>query len=195
MIHGLKTNPNCKKDFIAIKTDMSKAYDRVEWKFLEALFIKMGFDTKWIAWIMSCITSVSYTVLLNGQTHGRFPERGIRQRDPLSPFLFILCAEALVHVMNRAEQQGRISGMRLTKQCPPIQHLFFADDSLFLCRANLSECSEFLRCLALYGQSSGQVTNFQKSAITFGKDIDPIMKTLLAEILGIENDGKYLGLP
>lgn len=199
MIHGLKTNPNCRKEFIAIKTDMSKAYDRVEWTFLEALFIKMGFDAKWIAWIMACISSVSYTVLLNGQTHGRIvPERGIRQGDPLSPFLFILCAEALVHVMNRAEQREVISGMRLTKKCPVIQHLLFADDSLFLCRANLRECSEFLRCLALYGNSSGQVINFQKSAITFGKDIDPIMKNLLAELLHIENeggDGKYLGLP
>lgn len=118
MIHGLKTNPNCRGDFIAIKTDMSKAYNRVEWSFLEALFQKMGFATKWITWIMAYITSVSYTVLLNGQTHGRFtPQRGIRKGDPLSPFLFILCDEALVHVMNKAEQRGEISGMRLTKKC------------------------------------------------------------------------------
>lgn len=62
----------------------------------------MGFDRRWIDWVMSCIRSVSYTVLMNGESFGHIkPERGIRQGDPLSPFLFILCAEALVHVMNK----------------------------------------------------------------------------------------------
>lgn len=66
MVHGLRKNPNCKEEFIAIKIDMSKAYDRVEWSFLESLFVKMGFDRRWIDWVMLCIRSVSYTVLLNG---------------------------------------------------------------------------------------------------------------------------------
>lgn len=123
---------------------MSKAYDRVEWDFLEVLFQRMGFDAKWIQWIMLCIRSVTYTVLLNGQTYGRIiHERGIRQGDPLSPFVFILCAEALVHVMNIAELEGNIMGMKLTKNCRSIQHLLFADDSLFLCQATLKECSNF----------------------------------------------------
>ncbi|XP_024006886.1 uncharacterized protein LOC112083394 [Eutrema salsugineum] len=199
MIHGLKTNPNCKEDFIAIKTDMSKAYDKVEWKFLEILFDKMGFDPQWSGWIMECIRSVSYTVLLNEGLHGHIqPERGIRQGDPLSPFLFILCAEALVHVMSRAEQEGKITGMRLTANCPPIQHLLFAEDSFFLCRANLRECTEFLRCLKLYGDASGQLINFQKSAITYGEAIDPYQCCLISNLLGIDKeggDGKYLGLP
>lgn len=91
----------------------------------------MGFDRKWIDWLMSCIRSVSYTVLMNGDSFGHItPERGIRQGDPLSPFLFNLCAEALVHVMNRAEQNGLLTGMKLTRNCPSIQHLLFADDSL-----------------------------------------------------------------
>ncbi|XP_018473662.1 uncharacterized protein LOC108844873 [Raphanus sativus] len=199
MIHGLKTNPNCKEEYIAIKIDMSKAYDRVEWDFLKLLFEKMGFTRTWIDWVMKCVRSVSYTVLLNGQTHGHIqPQRGIRQGDPLSPFIFILCAEALVHVMNRAEQRGAIHGMKLTRKCPSVQHLLFADDSFFLCKANLPEVQEFLRCLKLYGDSSGQFINFQKSAIMFGANVDPIMKRLIAEISGIDKeggDGKYLGLP
>lgn len=190
MVHGLKTNPNCKGDYIAIKTDMSKAYDRVEWDFLEVLFQRMGFDSKWIQWIMMCIRSVTYIVLLNGQAYGRItPERGIRQGDPLPLFLFILCGEALVHVMNRAELEGNITGMRLTKNCPSIQHLLFADDSLFLCQATLKECTSFLHCLKLYGKASGQEINFHKSSIAFGADIDPVMERLIDELLEIENEG------
>lgn len=156
MVHGLETNPNCKKGYIAIKNDMSKAYDSVEWDFLEVLFHKMGFDSKWIQWIMLYVRSVTYTLLMNGQTHERIvPECDIWQGDPRSPFLFILCAEALVHVMNRAELQGDITDMKLTNNCSSIQHLLFADGSLFLCQATLKECSKFLHCLELYGKSSG----------------------------------------
>ncbi|KAG7583258.1 Reverse transcriptase domain [Arabidopsis suecica] len=199
MVHALQTNSNCDEDFIAIKTDMSKAYDRVEWNFLEELLICLGFDMRWVQWVMSCVRTVSYSVIVNGASYGYIkPERGIRQGDPLSPFLFILCAEALVHIMNKAEMEGRVTGLRLTQECPSIQHLLFADDSLFLCRATFKECNEFLKCLRLYGQASGQEINFQKSAITFGKKLDPYMKRLIGLYTGIEQEGgsgKYLGLP
>lgn len=79
--------------------------------------------------------------------------------------------------MERAEKNGSLTGMNLTRNCPSVQHLLFADDSMFLCKASLSECTEFLRCLKLYENSSGQVINFQKSAITFGADIDPVMRS------------------
>lgn len=103
MIHGLRTNEAIASNWMAIKTDMSKAYDRVEWNFLEVLMEKMGFDRSWIRWIMACVNSVTFSVLLNGNSHGFIrPERGIRQGDPFSPFLFILCAEALVSKLNQS---------------------------------------------------------------------------------------------
>lgn len=69
MIHGLRTNESISDEFMAVKTDMSKSFDRVEWSFLETLMEKMGFERRWISWIMSCISSVSYSILLNGRSH------------------------------------------------------------------------------------------------------------------------------
>ena len=105
MFHGLRTNKSCQDKFLAIKTDMSKAYDRVEWVFIQELLTKMGFDYHWIQLMMECISSVQYRVLLNGQPKGHIiPQRGLRQGDPLSPYLFIMFTEALVANIKNTER-------------------------------------------------------------------------------------------
>ena len=199
MVHGLRTNGRVDAEFMAIKTDMSKAYDRVEWNFLEILMEKMGFDSKWIHWIMSCVSSVSYSVLLNGNAHGFIkPERGLRQGDPLSPFLFILCAEALVSRLNQSEAAGCLHGIRLAASGPSVHHLLFADDSLLMCRATVEEAKEIVRCLKIYGEASGQIINQQKSSIIFGARVASDEKELIKEAMGIDKEGgevSYLGLP
>ncbi|XP_013607556.1 PREDICTED: uncharacterized protein LOC106314175 [Brassica oleracea var. oleracea] len=199
MVHGLRTNKKVGETSMAIKTDMSKAYDIVEWNFVEILLEKMGFARDWIRWVMACISSVSYAVLLNGQSHSFIrPERGIRQGDPLSPFLFILCTEALVNVLNQSETQGKVHGIKLSSSCPAVHHLLFADDSLLMCDATVCENEEIKSYLKLYGDASGQVINTSKSSIIFGSGISQQQKMEIQEVLDIMKEGgegTYLGLP
>lgn len=138
VFHALRNNPSCKAKFVAIKNDMSKAYDRMEWSFLEALMRKLGFNERWISWIHLCISSVSYNVLINGEPKDNIsPTRGIRQGDPLSPFMFIILTEALISQIQGEEREGRLTGLKIARDSPPpVSNLLFADDSLFSAKLN-----------------------------------------------------------
>lgn len=119
MFHALRINKSCKNKYMAIKTYMSKVYDWVEWPSIENLLRKFGFAEKWITWMMLCIKSVQYRVLINGQPKDRIiPHRGLRQDDPLSPYLFILCREALIANITKAESEKEISGLRIARGKP-----------------------------------------------------------------------------
>ncbi|XP_013738880.1 uncharacterized protein LOC106441631 [Brassica napus] len=158
---ALRTNPSCKVKFGAIKTDISKAFDRVEWSFLEALLLKLGFSAKWVSWIKICISSVSYQI-------------------------------------QGAEQEGRIIGLKIARGSPPISHLLFADDSLYLCRAEIPQCAELMKIINTYGCSSGQRLNVDKSSILFGNKVPTDTKAAIKQTLGITKEGGmgvYLGLP
>ena len=95
-LHHMESQKSKKMSFMAMKLDMSKAYDRVERKFLIKIIEKMGFCEKWVSLIFECISTVSYSILVNKEPKGDIrPSRGIRQGNPLSPYLFLLCSEGL----------------------------------------------------------------------------------------------------
>ncbi|XP_031094434.1 uncharacterized protein LOC115998904 [Ipomoea triloba] len=197
--HYLKRKRAGNIGWAALKVDMAKAYDRMEWGFLEGTLRALGFARDWIDLIRLCVTSVKYEILVNGETVGSvLPSRGIRQGDPLSPYIFIICAEGLSLILQQQEASGKIHGIRVVRGAPSVSHLFFADDSLLFFRATDSEVHEIKSCLDLYSSASGQLVNYDKSSITFSANTEQNMCRHVASVLGVRQSvdfGRYLGLP
>jgi len=114
IIHYMKSKVKGKLGDVALKFDISKAYDRIDWNYLKRVMLKMGFFDIWINWISMCIETVDYSVLVNGNASGPIISgRGLRQGDPLSPYLFIICAEGLSALIRKAKARGEINGVKI----------------------------------------------------------------------------------
>lgn len=184
---------------LGLKVDMNKAFDRIEWDFLKAVMLKMGFDPRWVDLIMECVQSVSLSIIINGSPSSPFtPTRGLRQGDPLSSYLFILVSEVLSSMIQKSCDSGNLKGIKFFEAGPSISHLFFADDSLFFLNATDHNCREMIKILDSYCKASGQRVNYNKSSLYFSPNTPDHIRAQLSDILMVEatkNPGKYLGLP
>ena len=148
---------------------------------------------------MVCVRTVTYSILVNGEPCGMIhPTRGIRQGDPLSPSLFLLCMEGLNGMIKNAERRREIHGYSLCRRGPKLTHLLFAYNSFLFCRATMEECGKVLEILERYEGGSGQKVNRSKTAMFFNKHTSIGVKhdiKVALDVLEIMQYEKYLGLP
>ena len=198
-LHYMKNHNSGNSGYMALKLDISKAYDRVEWSFLRVVMIKMGFNDRWVALVIECITLVTYSLLINREPLGDIkPSRGIRQGDPLSPYLFLLCSEGLHRMIQKATERGAIQGVSICRNGPKLTHLFFANNSLLFCRATTHDCQKVMEILSNYEKVSGQKLNREKTALFFSKSTPCELQQEIMELLGVnelKQYEEYLGLP
>ncbi|XP_071694113.1 uncharacterized protein [Rutidosis leptorrhynchoides] len=183
---------------LVFKADFEKAFDSINWDFLLEVMKSMGFKEKWRKWIMACLKSASISVLVNGSPTKEFSlERGIRQGDPLSPFLFILAAEGLNIMTKAATEKGCFKGVEVGSDKILVSHLQYADDTIFIgewSKENVCNLHKLLTCFEL---ASGLKVNFHKSFL-YGIGVNEIELHSVATIIGCKV-GKfpftYLGIP
>jgi hypothetical protein len=187
-------NPNGVDGLMAVNIDMEKAFDKMEWSFLLGILTKLGFHPTWINWIRLCISTSSFSVLLNGSPFGLFsPSRGLRQGDPLSPFLFIIGIEVISRLLHQ-----RLRDFKITRSCLPLNHLLFADDLVIFTTVTFSEAIIIKGCLNKYSFWSGQTINASKSNILFSKNTAVSIISAIRNFLPYQTTpatAKHLGLP
>jgi hypothetical protein len=178
---------------------MAKAYDRVEWAYLRAMMEKLGFAEAWINLLMKCVQTVSLSVRVNGQFSEYFkPTRGIRQGDPISPSLFLICAEGLGCMLKYSGPQYLARGIRVGIHAPWTSHLLFADDSLMFVQASAAGAARLQSILETYRVGSGQMINRSKSAIFSSLNCTDEMKQQVHTTSEIAVEAlveKYIGIP
>ena len=131
---------------------------------------KLGFNECWITLLMLCVSTVSYSILINGApTRFIRPTRGIGQGDPHSLFLFLLCTKGLHGLLTRAALKGDIHGISLSRRSLLLTHLLFANDSLLFCKSTSEECQKVLVVLQVYKRGSRQQINKAKTIMIFSK--------------------------
>eukprot|EP00253_Pinus_taeda_P011270 PITA_11270 len=195
MIHSLHSR---KAAGMLMQLDLSKAYDKVSWTYLEAILDTFEFSKPWIKWILALIKSPRYSIMVNGTPSTPFsPSRGIRQGDPLSPFLFVILMEGLSKLMAKRKEDGQIKGLQPIRSCPATTHQQFVDDTMLHGTPTVKEAITYRDILHLCSRASGMEINFSKSTIFFF-NTHQVVQSHLSRLLGFKIGSlpsRYLGAP
>ncbi|CAM8992687.1 unnamed protein product [Rhodiola kirilowii] len=197
--HYIRKSGRGRKCYGSLKLDMTKAYDRIDWTFLRCILLQLGFHQVWVRRIMDYVTAVRYCIRFNGDISEVFtPQRGLRQGDPLSPYLFIICTEWLSHKLRVSHANGLLRGLTIARSAPVITHLFFADDSLLLFEATVATPSILKGILTEYERLAGQRVNYNKSELVLSPNTSAAVTQSFLSTLSVtivDRHKRYLGLP
>jgi len=174
----------CNKKLMVFKVDFEKAYDSLSWDYLLEIMRKMGFSDVWCAWIRAALESSRASVLVNGSpTHEFEVQRGLRQGDPLSPFLFVIAMEGFHVGLLEASRVGAFNGVKIGSSELEISHLLYADDDVIVCDWSLQNAMKIVNMLPVFYMASGLKINLLKSKLTgVGVEFDRV--TEVAQMLG-----------
>lgn len=199
IMHFMKRKTQGKLGWMALKLDMSKAYDRVEWVFRRRMLFLMGFGDDSVKLIMECVCLAKYQICHAGRRFGSIiPTRGIRQGDPLSSYLFLICMEGLSILLHEYEKRNNLLGIQIAKGAPRLTQMFFADDTYIFCKARVEEIEHVLDLLRVFEKASGQKINADKFSAFFTRNTDTEIREVICNMLKFkeaDNSTTYLGLP
>lgn len=173
---------------MAIKVDLEKAYDRLKWDFIRNTLMEMRIPQNLVDVIMMCITTCSMRILWNGEaTEAFYPTRGIRQGDPLSPYIFVACVERLSRLIEEAVVSGLWHPIQASCGGPKLLSLLFADDLILFAEASIEQSHFVKDCLDRFCEASGQKGNASKSRIYFSPNTCEQSRESVCEVLGMSS--------
>ena len=198
MMHTMRRKQG-KKGLMAVKIDFEKAYDRLRWSFIRDSLLQLRLPQQMVDLVMNCIRSAKLQILWNGEPLEAFtPSRGIRQGDPLSPYLYVICMERLTHLIEFEISMGNWRPVRASRGGPLLSNLAFADDLILFAEASVDQAQVIRECLDKFCAASGSKVSFDKSRVYFSENTNLELRDSICTELQMEATsdlGKYLGVP